>query len=120
MAQMSIMYHRSGMIKSHISSMPRLSTSWIKVGRKYYNLENAIAMESSTDDVVVTFPGQEIADVVWNKTIDGFLEKTVPIQIAFSGIEAAVVCEWVESRSTRIEGRRTTFVCGYINEQNRR
>ena len=120
MAQISSIHHRFGMIISHISSLPRLTSSWIKVGRKYYNLENAIAMEISMDEVVVTFPGQEIADVVWNETIDGFLEKMVPIQIAFSGVEAAVVCEWVESRSTRIEGRRTTFVCGYINEQNRR
>jgi hypothetical protein len=31
--------------------------SWIRVGRKFYNLANAVAVEISMDDVIVTFPG---------------------------------------------------------------
>ena len=41
-------------------------------------------------------------------------------EITFEGYAAAIICEWIESRSTSIEGKRTTFISGYINEQNRR
>ena len=39
------------------------------------------------DDIVVTFSGQETADIIWNEAV----EKVIPIQITFEGYAARLV-----------------------------
>ena len=103
----------------HIKRIPELTDSWIKVGRKYYNLDNAVTFEVSMDDVIVTFPGHEIANTRWDKKTDKIVEDRIPIQLSFNGIYAAIICEWVEERATELKGKRTVLVSGQISEQNR-
>ena len=103
----------------HIKRIPELTDSWIKVGRKYYNLDNAVTFEVSMDDVIVTFPGHEIANTRWDKKTDEIVEDRIPIQLSFNGIYAAIICEWVEERATELKGKRTVLVSGQISEQNR-
>ncbi len=98
---------------------PRERLSWIKVGRKFYNLDSAVAVEISMGDVIVTFPGYEIANTKYDNNSGQIIIEKIPIQLSFTGSDAAEILHSVGSKSKIFQGRRTVLVCGNIDNQNK-
>ncbi len=92
--------------------------SWIRVNRKMYNLENATTVEVSMGDVIVTFPGYEIAQAYYDNDKEVVVEKIIPIQLSIDSEDGKRILNWLSTRTVDLNGKRTIMVSGNIQQQN--
>ena len=103
-----------------MSDTPPISNAgWINVKNKLYNLNMATTIEYNREDIIVTWPGEEIIDTKYDKIKKKFYEKKYPIQIRFSGENGLKVLNWAMQDAEKLEGDRTVFVTGHPSNRNK-
>ena len=95
------------------------NAGWINVKNKLYNLNTATTIEYSREDIIVSWPGEEIIDTSYNRRKEEFSEKKYPIQIRFSGQDGLKILNWAFQNSETLNGERTVFVTGHHNKQSK-
>ena len=102
-----------------MSDTPSISNAgWINVKNKLYNLNMATTIEYNREDIIVTWPGEEIIDTTYDNKKREFSEKRYPIQIRFSGQDGVRILNWAFQNSEKMNGDRTVFVTGHPSKQN--